>query len=54
MKKNIYCPECLKRGYKKKLLEVEDNATGIIYPYCKCCHKNVTIKLNNRVPECHS
>lgn len=46
----IFCPICERRGIKKKLLEVDSGARGIIYPFCKRCHKNVRIPL---VPECH-
>lgn len=45
MRLNIFCPECIKKGYKKKLLEVDSSANGVIYPYCKHCKKNVRIEL---------
>ncbi len=41
----IYCPECEKRGIKKKLMEVEISAKGVILPYCKVCKKNVRVEL---------
>lgn len=47
MKKEILCPVCLKANIKKKLLEVEDTAKGIIYPYCKCHKAAVKIDLND-------
>lgn len=47
MKKEILCPVCLKANIKKKLLEVEDTAKGIIYPYCKCHKAAVKINLND-------
>lgn len=45
-KYSVYCPVCREKGYRKKLLEVNKNARGIIYPWCKCCHKNVEIDLS--------
>lgn len=44
----IYCPICESKGFHKKLMEVDDEAVGIIYPYCKHCKKNIKIK----VPVC--
>ena len=41
----IYCPVCLKQGRKKKLLEVDENAKGILYPYCKGHRGEVRIEL---------
>ncbi|WP_297124459.1 hypothetical protein [uncultured Eubacterium sp.] len=45
---DIYCPVCESKGFHKKLMEVDDEAVGIIYPYCKSCKKNIEIK----VPVC--
>lgn len=46
---DIFCPVCeTLRHKRKKLLEVDINARGTIYPYCKLCHSNVEIEL---VPE---
>ncbi len=43
---DIFCPICAKeRHKKKKLLEVDPKASGVIYPYCKLCHCNVKVKL---------
>lgn len=44
-KKDIYCPSCYNAGIRRKLMEVDVNARGIIYPYCKACKKNVKIEL---------
>ena len=56
MKIEVFCPECAKRGIKKKLLEVDSNARGKIYPWCKVDKHNVEIDLDNlrtnKVPEC--
>lgn len=41
----IYCPCCLAAGIKRKLMEVDKSAVGIIYPYCKGCKRNVLVKL---------
>lgn len=43
----IYCPICKKAKIKRKLMEVDKNALGIIYPYCKGCKSNVEITLKN-------
>lgn len=47
---DIFCPECASRGFRKKLMEVDEGAKGIIYPYCKYCKKNIPIK----VPVCRT
>lgn len=47
---NIYCPSCAAAGIKRKLMEVDKSAVGVIYPYCKACKKNVTIKLPYNLP----
>lgn len=56
MKIEVFCPECAKRGAKKKLLEVDSKARGKIYPWCKVDKRNVEIDLDNlrtnKVPEC--
>ncbi len=46
LKINIYCPVCAKRGTKKKLLEVDYNAHGKIYPWCKMDKQNVEVDLD--------
>ena len=46
MRKEIYCPVCEAVGIKRKLMEVEDTATGSIYPYCKHCKKNIIVELS--------
>lgn len=48
MKKiDIYCPVCAEQRHKKKkLLEVDKSAKGVIYPFCKLCHANVKIDLD--------
>lgn len=43
---SIFCPVCKRKGRRKKLLEVDRNARGIIYPFCKCCHDNIRIDLS--------
>lgn len=47
---SVYCPECEKKGRKKLLMKVDENANGVIYPWCKVCHKNIKINLE---PKCH-
>nr|DAP10846.1 MAG TPA: Soluble cytochrome b562 assembly, protein cage, bimetallic [Caudoviricetes sp.] len=32
-------------------MEVEDDANGTVYPYCKGCHKNIKIVLPLRKTE---
>lgn len=41
----IFCPLCKQEGKMKKLLEVDKNAVGVIYPYCKSHKMNVKVKL---------
>ena len=49
---SIYCPVCEKAGIKRKLLEVDLKATGIIYPWCKAHKENVTIILRGVPDKC--
>jgi transcription elongation factor Elf1 len=47
MVKEIYCPVCERvRNKKKLLMKADTKARGVIYPYCKLCHSNVKINLN--------
>jgi hypothetical protein len=46
MKRNVYCPECLKRGKKKILCKVDANVRGTLYLWCKEDRKEIEIKLN--------
>lgn len=45
MKKNIYCPLCLKRGKKKILGRVSGDANGTLYLWCKVDKKEVEIRV---------
>lgn len=45
MKDYVYCPQCAAAGIRRKLMEVDRRAKGIIYPYCKGCKKNIKIEL---------
>ena len=45
MRLEVFCPTCAAAGIKRKLMEVEDTATGRIYPYCKGCKRNITVDL---------
>lgn len=46
MKKNIYCPECAKRGKDKLLGAVEEGSKGILYLWCKEDKKPIKINLS--------
>ena len=45
MKTDIFCPICAAAWIKRKLMEADTAAKGIIYPYCKGCKKNIKIEL---------
>lgn len=45
MKKNIYCPLCLKRGKKKILGRVSDDTSGTLYLWCKVDKKEIEIRV---------
>lgn len=49
MKIDIYCPVCaaagINHGKGRLLMQVDDSAKGVIYPYCKACKKNIRIEL---------
>lgn len=45
MRVEIFCPCCAAAGIKRKLMEVDCKAVGVIYPYCKGCKRNVEVKL---------
>lgn len=42
----IFCPTCAKAGIRRKLLEVDSGARGVIMPWCKACKKNVKVILS--------
>ena len=42
---DIFCPICAEAGIRRKLMEVDEGATGVIFPYCKGCKKNVRVEL---------
>ena len=46
VKVDIFCPDCAKARIRRKLLEVDAHAKGIIYPYCKGCKENKKIDLD--------
>ena len=45
LKIEIFCPRCAAVGIRRKLMEVDSMASGVIYPYCKSCKKNIKIIL---------
>lgn len=45
MRKEIFCPVCAQAGIRRKLMEAEATAAGVVYPYCKGCKKNIKIEL---------
>lgn len=45
LKIEIFCPICAAAGIKRKLMEADSAARGVVYPYCKGCRKNVKIEL---------
>lgn len=46
----IDCPDCARANIKRKLMEVDEYASGVVYPYCKGCKKNVKIELKGGKP----
>lgn len=48
---SIYCPVCARANIKRKLMEVDENARGEVYPYCKACKRNVKIVLSGHKPD---
>lgn len=45
MREEIFCPICAAAGIRRKLMEVDSAAKGVVYPYCKGCKKNVRVEL---------
>lgn len=45
MRQEIFCPRCAAAGIRRKLMEVDSEAKGVVWPYCKGCKKNVKIEL---------
>lgn len=45
LREEIFCPICAAAGIRRKLMEVDSAAKGVVYPYCKGCKKNVRIEL---------
>lgn len=48
MRIKIYCPDCARAGIKRWLMDVDGNAVGIVYPYCKGCKENKKIELKSK------
>lgn len=46
MKKEIYCPLCLKRGKKKIIGKVSEDTEGVLYLWCKEDKKEVKVVIN--------
>ena len=44
----VFCPVCEAANIKRKLMEVDSEAVGLVYPYCKGCKKNIEIKLTGK------
>ena len=45
MRVEVFCPICAAAGIRRKLMEVDREAMGVEWPYCKGCKKNVKIEL---------
>lgn len=45
LREEIFCPICAAAGIRRKLMEVDSAAKGVVYPYCKGCKKNVRVEL---------
>lgn len=45
MRVEVFCPICAAAGIRRKLMEVDSEAKGVVWPYCKGCKKNVKIEL---------
>ena len=41
----VFCPLCAAAGIRRKLMEVDSEAKGVIWPWCKGCKKNVRVEL---------
>lgn len=41
----VFCPICAAAGIRRKLMEVDSAAKGVVYPYCKGCKKNIRVEL---------
>ena len=41
----VFCPICEAAGTHRKLMEVDSEAKGVVWPYCKGCKKNVKVEL---------
>lgn len=41
----VFCPICAAAGIRRKLMEVDSEAKGVIWPWCKGCKKNVRVEL---------
>lgn len=46
MRIEILCPVCKSNGLHRCLQLADDKATGMIYPYCKYCKKNIPVRLD--------
>ena len=45
LREEIFCPICAAAGIRRKLMEVDSAAKGVIWPWCKGCKRNVRVEL---------
>jgi RNase P subunit RPR2 len=47
MIKKIYCSECVKRGYKPKMLGIAEGMEGSIRLWCASCRREIRVSIHN-------
>lgn len=47
----VYCPICARTHVRRWLMDVDTDASGVVYPYCKGCRRNVKIVLGSKQPQ---
>ena len=45
MRVEVFCPICAAAGIRRKLMEVDSEAKGVVWPWCKGCRRNVKVVL---------
>lgn len=48
MRVEVFCPICAAAGIRRKLMEADSEAKGVIWPWCKGCRRNVKVVLTGK------
>jgi hypothetical protein len=43
----VYCAECIRRGYRPKMLAIAEDMQGSIRLWCDNCHKEIRVTITD-------